>query len=126
MLVGAPLNEILPEYYAAKGRKARQMNPAKRRRIGHTCADGKLLGVQGLIQTALFQDGFKRYALQLLVLPLSRDRFSVGRLHTSRRLNHIMNTISESNGNVPIKMALTVGLREFACVRPGTSGPGSL
>ena len=53
-----------------KDRKTWQMKPASRRGIGDAGADGKFLGVQGLIQTAFFQDGFERDALQLLVVPM--------------------------------------------------------
>ena len=56
ILAGAPLDEILPEDDAAKGRKPRQMKPATRRRVGNTGADGKLLHVERLVQPTLFQN----------------------------------------------------------------------
>src|SRR5258708_26999392 len=55
VLFRAPPNEIRPEDDAMKDRKSWQMKPATCRGIGDTGADGKLLGVQGLIQTAFFQ-----------------------------------------------------------------------
>ena len=63
----APLNEVLPENDPLKDGKARQMKPVSCRRIRHTSADGKFLGVQCLIQTALLHDRVKSDALQLPV-----------------------------------------------------------
>ena len=125
-LIGAPLDEILPKDNAAKGGKAVQMKPATRRRIGHAGADGKLLGVQGLIQTALFQDGFKRNALELLVLAFRQNCVSVERFHNGDSLNPTTDNIAENRGVVSLKMALAASLRAFIRLCPsafsGASG----
>jgi len=55
ILIRAPLDKILPEDNTAKRGKTWQVKPATRGRVGNSSADGKLFGVQGLIQSALFQ-----------------------------------------------------------------------
>ena len=68
VLFRPPLDEILPEHDAAKGRKSRQVEPVPRRRIRHPGADGELFGIHRLIRPALFHHRFKRDAVQLFVL----------------------------------------------------------
>jgi hypothetical protein len=110
----APLDEILPEDEAAKRGKAGQMKPFPRRGVRDTGADSELFSVHRLIQAAFFQDRFKRDALQLFVVALGQERFSVRRFHTSRSLPPITNSIAEIEHFVPMKMALAADLLAFA------------
>src|ERR1035437_1464690 len=56
----APLDEILPENHPAKNWKAGKMKPFARGRIRDSRKHGKFLGVQRLIQPALFQHILQR------------------------------------------------------------------
>jgi hypothetical protein len=64
----SPCHEILPEHDASEDGKAGTAEPAASRRIGDTGENGKFLGVERLIQSALLQDNFKGDALELPIL----------------------------------------------------------
>ena len=82
MLVRPPMHEIGPKDYAVKDGKPWQMKPMTRRRIRHTGADGKFLGVQRLIETAFFHDRVQRNALQLPVGRVAVGLSGIGCTHS--------------------------------------------
>ena len=64
----APLDEILPENHPAKNWKAGKMKPFARGRVRDSRKHGKFLGVQCLIQPALFQHILQPDATKLFVI----------------------------------------------------------
>lgn len=67
-LTSPPFDKISPENDPSEHRESRQAEPLLRRGVGNPREHGEFLGVKGLVQSPLFEDGFQPDALELEIV----------------------------------------------------------